>query len=181
MRSNLRKLLVRLGLLDPTRNIDKVFEASETVFGFCSLVRCTVTYAKPGSDEFVGSGSAITARTLEKSPAFVRSCIERNLAPMPESVKLVVMLGATKTYVDEVRIALGGKPLFPGTAYAYLARGRPVIHVPHPSGGNNGAVAVFCGERAPSSKGHSEKNIPECRRQAQATMAALQRLWAERA
>ncbi|WP_156414576.1 hypothetical protein [Ensifer sp. Root278] len=179
MRPNLKKLLVELGVLEKVRNIDTVFLPTEKVFGFASLIRCTVTYANPGSDKFVGSGSSITARTIKLAPPFVKACAASHLSRLPRSVELVVMLGATADFVDEVRTMLGGDPLFDNVnrAYSYHLGGTPVVHVPHPSGGNNGAVAVFCGERGPSPDSDSEKNIPACRLQAMATMKAVRRLW----
>lgn len=179
MRPNLKKILIELGVIDKSRNTDTLFQQSEQVFGFASLVRCTVTYAKPGSDNFVGSGGGITARTLELDPAFVGRCVSKHLVRLPASVRLVVMLGATTGFVDSVRKMLRGEPLVEKRprSYAYLYAGKPILHVPHPSGGNNGAIAVFCGERQPTSE--SEKNIPECKEQVAAAMSALRRLWAE--
>lgn len=175
-RGNLKKLLVELGVLDKVRDVDSLFQPYEEIFGFASLVRCTVTYAKPGSDVFVGSGGGITARTLELGAPFVETCADIHLRQLPRSVQLIVVLGATIGFVDGVRTLLRGEPLIEGcdTSYAYRYSGRPVVHIPHPSGGNNGAIAVFCGERPPSTKSQSEKNIPECRRQALATVEALQ-------
>lgn len=92
MRPNLKKLLVELGILDKRRSIDLLFEPTETVFGFASLIRCTVTYAKPGSTVFVGSGGGITARTLELNPTFVKTCIGVHLSKMPSSVRLLIIL-----------------------------------------------------------------------------------------
>lgn len=177
MRSNLKKLLVELRVLEKGRDIDALFEPTEEVFGFASLVRCTVTYSKPGSEEFVGSGGSITAKTVMLEPPFVRTCVNAHLSTVPSSVELIVLLGATTQFVDEVRSIFAGEPLLDNNerAYAYHRGDTPIVHVPHPSGGNNGAIAVFCGERGPSTISDSENNIPECRRQAIATIKALKR------
>jgi hypothetical protein len=173
MRPNLQRLLVELGVLDKARRIDSLFEPTEEVFGFASFVRCTVTYAAPGSDEFVGSGGSITGRTLELRPDFVGQCASAHLVELPASVELIVALGITKGFVQGVQQVLRKLgTIEPGEGpYAYRYAGRQVVHVPHPSGGNNGAVAVFCGERPPSTP--SEKNVPTCKAQ---TAAALRRL-----
>jgi hypothetical protein len=180
MRPNLRRLLVELGVLDKARRIDSLFEPTEEAFGFASFVRCTVTYAAPRSEEFVGSGGSITGRTLELRPHFVSQCASAHLAELPASVELIVALGITKGFVDGVRQILGklGTVEDGEGPYAYRYSGRQVVHVPHPSGGNNGAVAVFCGERPPSTP--SEKNVPACKTQTAAAVRRLGHLWGSR-
>lgn len=177
MRGNLKKLLTSIGLLDPKASIDKLFEPTEKLFGFASLVRCSVAYAKPNSDAFVGTGGGITSTTLKKRPDFVRNCVKQHLGEIPRRVKLIVMLGVTMGYVVESKELLGGDPFFPGAAcsYAYMSGQTPVIHVPHPSGGNNGAIAVFTKERAPTTLSNSEDNIPECRRQVDFILSKMNR------
>jgi hypothetical protein len=174
MRSNLKKLLFAMGLLSGTASIDDLFKPTEKVFGFASLIRCSVAYAKPGSTEFVMQGSQITKNTLKYRPDFVRTCVQRHLSDLPESVKLVVVLGATMDYVVDVMEMLGGIAEFSDRdlSYAYRVGATPVIHVPHPSGGNSGSVDVFAGVRKPSTKSDSEKNIPECRRQTDLVLAS---------
>lgn len=167
MRSNLKKLLVAMGLLGETASVDALFKPSEKVFGFASLIRCSVAYAKPGSTEFVMQGAQITKNTLKQRPEFVRTCIKHHLSDLPDSVKLAIVLGATTDYVADVMEMLGGVPNFPGEdcPYAYHVGATQVVHIPHPSGGNSGSVDVFAGVRPPTTESHSEKNIPECRRQ----------------
>jgi hypothetical protein len=106
-------------------------------------------------------GAQITKNTLKHRPEFVEACIKRHLSVLPDSVKLVVVLGATTDYVEYVMDIMGGIPEFPDRNCSYACRvgTTPVIHVPHPSGGNSGSVAVFAGERLPTTD--SEKNIPE--------------------
>ncbi|MDO9439629.1 MAG: hypothetical protein Q7T73_01940, partial [Beijerinckiaceae bacterium] len=128
MRGNLKKLLTSIGLMDPKASIDKLFEPTEKRFGLASLVRCSVTYAKPNSDVFVGTGGGITSTTLKKRPDFVGNCVKQHLGEIPRSVKLIVMLGVTTGYVDESKKLLGGDPFFPRAAcsYAYMAGQTPV-------------------------------------------------------
>jgi hypothetical protein len=120
-------------------------------------------------------GFQITKNTLKQRPEFVRTCVKRHLSDLPESVKLVVVLGATTDYVANVMDVLGGVPDFPDQecSYVYRVGATPVIHVPHPSGGNSGSVDVFTGVRPPTTKGDSEKNIPECCRQAEIVLASM--------
>jgi hypothetical protein len=178
MRPNLKKLLTSIGLLDEKASIDALFRPTEKKFGFASLVRCSVEYAKPNSHIFVGTGSSITQTTLKKRPRFVETCIKTHLTDVPESTKLIIMLGVTTGYVNDVRTILDGDPFFPEAAcsYAYSAGRTPVIHIPHPSGGNNGAIAVFTKKRAPTTESWSEDNIPECRRQVDITLASMRKL-----
>jgi hypothetical protein len=175
MRSNLRKLLMAMGLLSQEASVDALFTPTETAFGFASLIRCSVEYAKPNSDVYAMQGSQITKNTLKRRPGFVEACITRHLSELPDSIKLVVVLGATTDYVADVMEIMRGVPEFPDEAcsYAYRVGETPVVHVPHPSGGNSGSVAVFAGERPPSTKSDSETNIPECRRQVDAMLASI--------
>jgi hypothetical protein len=128
MRPNLKRLLTSIGLLDERASIDALFKPTEKRFGFASLVRCSVEYAKPNSDIFVATGSGITQATLKKRPRFVETCIKRHLTNIPESTRLIVMLGVTTSYVNDVMNILDGDPFFPEAAcsYAYSAGRTPV-------------------------------------------------------
>jgi hypothetical protein len=167
IRRNLRSVLLTLGLISERTSIDSLFMSTESVFGFSSLVRCSVAYFQRGKGEYIGADGNILQVTISHRPGFVTTCIKRHLVDvLPSSVALVIVLGAGVRYVEGVRRLLGGRRLFESAAvsYAYMVNEVPVVHVPHPSNGNNGFVAVFTVERSP--RGANERGMLECRRQA---------------
>jgi hypothetical protein len=163
MRPNLRQLLQVVGLIDERTDFDRLFEPSERRFGFASLIRCSVTIWD-GKD-WKGAEGNILGRTIAARPRFVSECAMTHLkGRIPDSVRLIVMLGANKTYVPNVMKLLGGRS-FEGNAgisYAYSALGRTVVHVPHPSPSAKGYIRVFCGERDPN---NAERDMLACREQ----------------
>lgn len=161
MRNNLQRILSTIGLIDAEIDISKLFESTETRFGFASLVRCSVETFDHG--KWIGTAGNIMAKTINSNPPFVSTCITTHLSNLPESVRLIVLLGVTIGYVRGVRNLLGGVQINPSEDYVYEAMERLCIHVPHPAGGNNGAISVFCGVREPQTP--SEANIPACRSQ----------------
>jgi tRNA (Thr-GGU) A37 N-methylase len=174
IRRNLRSVLLTLGLIRERTSIDSLFMSTESVFGFSSVVRCSVAYFHRSKGKYVGADGNILQVTISHRPGFVTTCIKRHLVDkLPTSVALVIVLGANVRYVEGVRGLVGGRRLFESAAvsYAYTVNETPFVHVPHPSGGNNGAVAVFTAERAP--RGPNELGMVECRRQALQALRAV--------
>ena len=163
MRPNLKRLLCAVGLMSKETAIEQMFEKTERRFGFASLIRCSVQVWDGG--DWKGADGNILGRTLRSKPAFVSTCAKLHLRDaLPSSVKLIVMLGANRTYVPEVMRVLDGKSLGVTSAdlYAYRTPNSTVVHLPHPSGGNNGSIAAFCGDRPPK---ESERAMLACRQQ----------------
>ncbi|MGC9419817.1 MAG: hypothetical protein ACP5EN_12675 [Rhodovulum sp.] len=165
MRRALAELLATLGLVEPGQSIDHLFRPGHHGYGFASLIRCSVEMSLGGKPR-TSSGDGILERTVTADLPFVQECAARHLEAMPASVRLVVMLGASAKYVKACREKLGGTPLDPASevAYAYLARDRIFVHIPHPSGQSGGYRAVFNGIRSPSND--REKSMLRCRSQA---------------
>ncbi|MCA0872756.1 hypothetical protein LCL97_18135 [Seohaeicola saemankumensis] len=170
MRKDLAELLATLGLVPPGVSIDHLFENSTHGFGFASLIRCSVEMQRQGKKP-TRSGDGILSCTLTETPPFVDECIDRYVLQMPNSVRLVIMLGADIKYVEACRRKLGGCSLGQRneTPYAYTKNGRVFIHVPHPSGQAGGFRAVFNAKRSPNKR---EEGMLLCRRLA---LAAVQR------
>ena len=161
MRKNLLRILSTIGLIDSKADISRLFESDEKRFGFASLVRCSVEILNHG--KWVSTSGNIMAKTINSNLPFVSKCITTHLSNLPDSVRIIVLLGVTIGYVRGVRALLDGALFSPSEEYVYEALGRLCVHVPHPAGGNNGAISVFCGIRNPRTP--SEANIPACRSQ----------------
>ncbi|WP_300010932.1 hypothetical protein [Pseudonocardia sp.] len=177
MRNDLRRLLAAAGLVDSNLDIDSLFLSTEPHFGFASLVRCSVSIWGKNSRkqlDWIGTGGNVIGQTIAAAPAFVTECVARHLkAGLPESVKLVVMLGSAKENVRNIMMVLDGKPFNSGPAihYAYRALGRTVVHLPHPAGGNRDSIKAFCDG---TSEIPRDEGTLECRRQVlPAIIAAL--------
>jgi hypothetical protein len=131
--------LVTMGLLSEKASIDAL-RPTEQVFGFrfAGPLPCRIRQAH--SATCVMQGSLITKNTLKRRPEFMEACIKRHLSDLPNSVKLVVVLGATTDYVADVMEIMGGVPEFsrPKLLISYRVGATPLIHVPHPSGATVG-------------------------------------------
>lgn len=175
MRPDLKRLLVTVGLVAPGVDMDSLFVSTERRFGFASLVRCSVgIWGKNNKKEldWIGLGGNVIGQTVAAEPAFVPTCIDRHLKTgLPESVKLVALLGSAGPNVSKIMQAFDGQPSHPKTkiAYAYRAFKRTVVHLPHPAGGNRDAINAFC---SGTSNRPQDAGTLECRRQVLPAVAA---------
>ncbi|QJY45550.1 hypothetical protein [Pseudonocardia broussonetiae] len=170
MRPNLHSLLCAIGLIDASRPVETLFKSDEKLLGFASIVRCSVEILTGG--DWKGSGSRILSRTVSARPRFLRECVNRHLRDaLPQSVELIILLGAEVGYVREMREFLASEVMPPKIEYVYQALGRTVVHLPHPSGEASGFVKVFCGEK--EKPGQNEGSMIECRRQVVPAVAKL--------
>lgn len=102
MRPRLQAVLQALGLMPDDRGIDHLMTARETEFGFASLVRCSLCRMKGGLCRT--SGDVIpSAFTNPDTLAIIRRCAGTYLQRLPESVRLVVLLGTADAYIARTR------------------------------------------------------------------------------
>jgi hypothetical protein len=98
IRDRLRSILERVGIPVEHDDIDACFRADERLFGFASLVRCSLNWSNGGS-----SGSPVmSAMGSSSADAWVRTCMARWLTHLNPRLRLVILLGITDAYVSAV-------------------------------------------------------------------------------
>lgn len=137
MRTRLTQVLDALGVGLQGQSIDEALTAKSKTLGAASLVRCGLSLDVGG--RLVTSGT-IMPKALS-SPAtrgFMATCIQRHLDPLPESVRLVVLLGTTDAYMKGVRSLFADR--FPDyrtvNEVAFSAQSRLWVFAAHPSPAN---------------------------------------------
>lgn len=100
MRVQLSKILQALNLLDH-QNVHSRIKATERIFAFGSLIRCSVAQWDESKSAYCKSGGAILQQFAkgDATSRIAQACSEQYLALLPESTKLVVMLGNESRYV----------------------------------------------------------------------------------
>lgn len=153
-RQNLTDILRRVGLLPANQTVDARICAGEREFHFSSLVRCSLArldekaYAKDGREKYITSGSLIT-KSFSEVPQIINTCTTRFLGTLPESLKLIVVMGVTDSYIRCVRETM--KRLHPAgfrtmSDVAYKNDKRLWVHLTHPSKGNGTLNAWLNGD-----------------------------------
>lgn len=102
MRPTLTSILASLGLLRPGESIDDKISADETDWAFGSLVRCSVSQFDASASKYVKSGGNIIVKAATDPCArpVVRACVQRYQSALPDSVRIVIMLGNDERYVN---------------------------------------------------------------------------------
>jgi hypothetical protein len=147
MRPRLRAVLETLGLMPSDRGIDHLMSAAETEFGFASLVRCSLCRMKSGRCRTSGDVIASAFRNAE-TRSIIKRCADTYLGRLPESVKLVVMLGTADGYVAKVTSTFSELhgDFAPVNEVAFRAGGALWVFAAHPSPGNGHFQAWVSGE-----------------------------------
>ena len=116
----------------------------DSKIAFGSLIRCSVSRRdekasrKKGQDVFSCTGPLIS-KSFSEIPQIIDNCGSTFLKNLPLSVKVVLFLGNTDSYVQSCQLML--QRLFPAD-FAYInpmavrADGRIWVHLAHPSGLN---------------------------------------------
>ena len=137
MRDRLQKILTRLDLMPEGRGIDELMIAKEKVFGFTSLVRCSLCKMK--GESCLTSGAVVTASFKDPHTyRIIQCCALTFLAHPPESLQQVILLGTNKVYIEKTRRLF--EQLYPDfesiNAVAFRARGAIWVYAAHPSKAN---------------------------------------------
>ncbi len=140
MRPRLRLALERIGVLDGAEDINALFSRTEKRFAFGSLVRCSLSRLDETSGKWSSTGPLIK-KSFQENPAqsYISRCVSTYLSTIPESLRLIVLLGNDSGYVKRVKQTL--KHLHAETysdlnEVAFRAAGVCWVHIAHPSGLN---------------------------------------------
>jgi len=143
-RRNLTSILRKVGLLKPDETVDEKIKAAEKDFHFASLVRCSlsrydeVASAKRGSPVYATSGRLI-ARAFSEVRQIIDECADAFLTSFPDSLKVVLVLGVTDSYIKSIREKMrnlhpvGFKNI---SSVAYENNRLLWVHLTHPSMAN---------------------------------------------
>jgi hypothetical protein len=158
MRTRLTEELRLLGVIGATETVDQKIAAAETKFAFGSLVRCSLSRFN-AKDKLGCTGEVMPKAFTEEISSKVRKCAETFLSNLPASVRLVLMLGTTDSYIDGCRSiirSLHGAHFSDINAVGYRTGDVVWIHISHPSGLNGHHPAWMTGDAAtkPGRKRH---------------------------
>jgi hypothetical protein len=144
MRPRLSQVLQAMKLLPLNETADQRISDPNSNISFGSLIRCSVSRrdvkasAKMGREVFACTGPLIS-KSFSEIPDVIRTCTTRYLRDLPSSLRLVVFLGNTDSYVKRCQELV--QSLYPDTfsrvnQMAVKADGRIWVHLAHPSGLN---------------------------------------------
>jgi hypothetical protein len=102
MRPQLTAILKRLGLLEESDFVGNHINAGETKFHFGSLFRCSVAMWDKQKKSYSKSGGGILEKFVKakENQVIAKNCVNQHLGHIPDSTKLVVMLGNSDKYVE---------------------------------------------------------------------------------
>lgn len=160
-RSRLRQSLAAIGVMDSNADIDAAMSRREQRYGWGSLVRCSLS-GWNAKKQVYGAGTPEVLPAFEHPEAgrFVDGCMRRFLGRLPDTTRIVVLLGNADAYVESFAERL--RRLHPQT----YRRLNPVahstgvgdtgqalwVHAAHPSPGN-GHFTAFINGAAESKQG----------------------------
>lgn len=144
MRPRLTQALQKIGLLGENETSDQKISSPESNIAFGSLIRCSVSRMdqkashKKGRDVYSCTGPLIT-KSFSEIPDVINACASKYLVNLPKTVKVVVFLGNSDSYVKGCQNLL--RLQFPSdfaqiNDMAVRADGRIWVHIAHPSGLN---------------------------------------------
>jgi hypothetical protein len=139
MRPRLEASLKLLNLMDRSKAIASTFTAQETRLAYGSLVRCSLSRLNDRTGNRECTGQVMPKAFTESVSPMVRRCAETFLSRLPDTVRVVVMLGTTDAYVRSCRDlirSIYGSSFSDVNAVAYKTGKALWVHVAHPSGMN---------------------------------------------
>ncbi|TYC51377.1 hypothetical protein ETQ85_24440, partial [Zoogloea oleivorans] len=107
-RGNLTKILKAVGMLRPNESVSNRIREGEKEYHFGSLIRCSLSRldekesAKKGYSVYKTSGALIT-KSFKEIPEIITRCTNTYLSKIPESVKVIFVLGVTDAYIKGIR------------------------------------------------------------------------------
>lgn len=137
-RPRLKVVLDTLNIMPSDRSIDALMTANEREFGVASLVRCSFCKMQDGVCKT--SGNIIpSAFTNQSTSNIIERCAGQFLSKLPRSIKLVVLLGTSDSYISKTK-AIFSKLFASDYAsinpVAFRASGALWVYAAHPSPGN---------------------------------------------
>ncbi|MEH2565225.1 hypothetical protein [Bradyrhizobium sp. AZCC 2289] len=153
MRTRLTEEMRMLGVIGKSEIIDQRMVATETEIGFGSLVRCSLSRVNK-KGVLACTGEVMPKALTEEISANLKTCAKTFVGDLPSSVRLVLMLGTTDSYIDgcrEVVRSLHG-PRFSEINDVSYRTGHVVwVHISHPSGLNGNHPAWMAGDASTTS------------------------------
>lgn len=138
MRPRLSAMLSALGVLRHGEDVSTRMVSGERELAFGSLVRCSLSRRGP-TGAYSCTGQVMPKAFTEEIAVVVKRCAETFLAHLPGSVRLVLMLGITDSYIKgcaEVVQHLRPLQFSLLNNVAYRSGNVTFVHVSHPSGLN---------------------------------------------
>lgn len=135
MRSNLTKILVKLGLLDEFDDVGRHIAKGEKDFAFGSLIRCSISQWDKKKDAFTKSGGSILQNCMKNRSTrdVAERCADTFLVSLPERTEIVVLLGNEAKYVhacfELIQKSRGEAERI--NSVAYRSKGVLFVHVIH--------------------------------------------------
>ena len=146
-RPRLLQSMQAIGLMRDATDIDAKLRATETEYGFASVIRCSLTAISSKEGATSASSKVIAAINNLESQKVLNTCIMMFLTRLSKRTRLVVFLGNDDRYVAYMNKVMGRH--FPdfmawpsGKGLVYRASGRFFVHTAHPSG-SNGHFGAF--------------------------------------
>jgi hypothetical protein len=148
MRNRLSAALSSLSIIGNSEKVEDRMVATESDFAFGSLVRCSLS-RQDEHGKLVCTGQVMPKAFTESISGKLRTCAEKFLTRLPESLQLVLMLGTTETYIRGCRSvvrSLHGQNFSDLNEVSYQT-GRVIwTHVSHPSPLNGHHSAWIAGD-----------------------------------
>ena len=139
MRTRLEASLKLLGLMDHGVAINETFTSTERTFAYGSLVRCSLSRMNDKTGKRECTGQVMPKAFTESIKPVVRNCADTFLSRLPDSVRAVVMLGTTGSYIKSCRDlirSIHGSAFSDVNEVAYKTGTVLWLHAAHPSGMN---------------------------------------------
>jgi hypothetical protein len=136
-RSRLQQVLETLGVMPRDRSIDSLMTARERQFGVASLVRCS--FYKMKERKCKTSGDIIpSAFSNSQTRSIIERCASTFLGLPHNSVRLVVLLGTSDTYIEKTKMIFSRmyRDYADVNGVAFRASNALWIYATHPSPGN---------------------------------------------
>jgi hypothetical protein len=155
-RRNLTSILRAACLLTEQETVGDKIRSTETEFHFGSLVRCSLSrYDEKNRKNAINLSmrhqAPLVTRSFSEIPQIVARCTNTFLAQLPNSIKAMIVLGVTDSYVRSVRKRM--QQLHPEgfrqiNQVAYQNSRMLWVHLTHPSRGNGTLNCVaYAGHR----------------------------------
>jgi hypothetical protein len=153
MRPRLTAALRRINLLRENEVVDAKFSATEHTFAFGSLVRCSLSRLNKHG-QWGCTGELMSKAFTEPVRDVVRRCAETYLTGLPETLRLVILLGTADAYIAGCRrliASLYGSGFAELNEVSYRTPGVIWVHIAHPSGANGHFEAWLRGSQGTTS------------------------------
>jgi hypothetical protein len=159
MRPRLTEVLRSLCLLGKAEIVDQKMVASESEIGFGSLVRCSLSRLN-AKGVLECTGQIIPKAFVEEISTNLKTCAQTYLGNLPSSIRLVLLLGTTDSYIKGCRNivrSLHRTTFSDIDEVSYRTAGIVWVHASHPSPLNGHHGPWITGD--PSTKPGRKQNL----------------------